>query len=406
MSSARLTEAAAEQRWQVRAALALLFVAVSYNLPLAILNAHVFAVGRGALIGVEVLILGAALLLVATRWDPRMTRWALMIAAFAALHALLTVLRQDFDPKTLRDMLMLATFIMLGMLVPRAALARFLVVIQAVILGVMLFEVSFPEAFGALADSRLYMINSRGFTPEQLAGQSDLFGAVRPDERYLLPFLGWHRASSIFLEPLSTGAYAAFATLAMLLFWRDWRPRTRVFMALSTALILVGSDSRFAGATIVVLLIAAPLLRRAPVPLAIFYLPAAILAARLVSRALDWDPLEDNFPGRIARGMKQLLQLDTAALLGAAIPTPALADSGITYLVVGQSLLGVVMLQLFLYLQPGVTGADRRLAVNGAALSFTLAILVSISMLSIKTAAFYWFLVGTMLMTAPAQGQK
>ncbi|HPU14922.1 MAG TPA: hypothetical protein PK808_02475, partial [Polymorphobacter sp.] len=270
------------------------------------------------------------------------------------------------------------------------------------ILLVMLFEVLRPETYAALVNTKSYFMNSRGFTAEQLQGDLDLFGAIRADERYFLPFLGWNRASSLFLEPLSLGAYAAFAALALQLFWRDWSPAVRGFMLVSATVILVGSDSRFAGATIVVLLVAAPVLRRMPVMLSALILPLAIIGARLVSQALAWNPLEDNFTGRIARGMKRLFMLDTSELLGFAVPTPALADSGIAYLVMAQSLLGVVMLQLFLYLQPQVHDGRARLALNGTALSFTLAILISISMLSIKTAGFYWLLVGAFL----AVGQR
>ena len=375
----------------------MLFVAVTYNLPLAVINAHAFATGRGVLIGVEMLIMAAGLTVVALNWRAEMTRWAMMIAAFAALAMIMTLFRGAFDPKSFRDMLMFATFIMLGMLVPPPQLQRFLVGMQALILLVMLFEVLQPEAYSALVNTKSYFMNSRGFTAEQLQGDLDLFGAIRADERYFLPFLGWNRASSLFLEPLSLGAYAAFAVLVMQLFWRDWSNRVRAFMVFSTAAILVGSDSRFAGATIVVLLVAAPLLRRMPVMLSALFLPTAIIGARIVSQSLDWNPLEDNFTGRIARGMKQLFRLDGYDLLGFAVPTPALADSGIAYLVMAQSLLGVVMLQLFLYLQPQVQDARARLALNGTALSFTLAILISISMLSIKTAGFYWLLVGSCL---------
>ena len=385
----------------MRAALALLFAAVTYNFPLAMLNAHGFVTGRNILIGVETLILGSALAVVAFNWRAAMTRWLLMIAAFLALSLVLTLLRQGFDPKSLRDMLMLATFVMLGMLVSPPELRRFLVGMQALILGVMLIEVYFPAGYAALLDPRSYFINSRGFDPDQLRGELDLFGALRPGERYFLPFLGWNRASSIFLEPLSLGNYAAFATLLGLVFWRDWSPRLQLFMVVSTALILVGSDSRFAAATAVLLLLGAPVMRRLPVPLAALYLPLAVVAARLASRAFGWNPIEDNFPGRIARGMKQLFKLDAYDLAGFSVPTPALADSGIAYLVMSQSLAGVAMLMLFLYLQPELRRGDQKLVVNGTALSFALSILVSISMLSIKTAAFYWMLVGSFVALDP-----
>ncbi|WP_409049619.1 hypothetical protein, partial [Sandarakinorhabdus sp.] len=79
------------------------------------------------------------------------------------------------------------------------------------------------------------------------------------------------------------------------------------------------------------------------------------------------------------------------------VPTPALADSGIAYLVMSQSLVGVAMLQLFLYLQPTLQCPEQRLYLHATALTFALSILVSISMLSIKTAAFYWFLMGVII---------
>ncbi len=383
--------------WHVRGALALLCAAVSYNFPLAILNAHGVAIGRSTLIVVEAVLMGFGLLLAMTRWRMEMTRWLLMIAAFLGLSLILSQFRQSFDPKSLRDTLMFAVFIMTGMLVPWRDARRVIVALHIVILLVMFIEVLFPAQYGAFVDPRAYFINSRGFTLEQLGGDSNLFGAVRPDERYFLPWIGWNRASSIFLEPLSLGNYVSFAALAMLLYWRDWSWPMRVFMAFSSVIILVGSDGRFAGTSAVLLVLLAPLLRRLPAVLAIFYLPLGILLARLFSQALQWRPMNDDFPGRMARGMKQLFKLDWHDVSGFSIPTPALADSGIAYLVMSQSLVGVVMLQMFLYLQPALRQPEQRLYLHATALTFTLSILVSISMLSIKTAGFYWFLMGVMI---------
>jgi putative polymerase len=394
-----LTEGAANMagKWHARGAVVLLVAAVSYNWPLAFLNAHGVPVGRNTLIAVEAALMAFGLSLALTRWRTEMTRWLLMIGCFFLLSMLLSQLRQGFDPKSFRDTLMFAVFVMVGMLLPMPNLRRTLVAIQALILIVMLVEVTFPDQYGAFVDPRSYFINSRGFTEEQLSGDSDIFGAVHGEERYILPQLGWNRASSIFLEPLSLGNYVSFATLALLLFWRDWRWGTRLFMAVSTILILIGSDGRFAAGSAIILLLLAPLLRRLPPVLSIFYLPLGVLTARVVSLALDWNPLNDDFPGRIARGMKRLFLLDWHDVGGFSVPTPALADSGIAYLVMAQSLVGVVMLQLFLYVQPELKRPEQRLVLHGTALTFALSILVSISMLSIKTAAFYWLLMGTVI---------
>lgn len=395
-------EALIASRWPVRGASALLVIGVSYNLPLAILNAHGVPIGRTTVIAVEAVLMASGLLLALANWRAEMTRWLLMIAAFFALSLILSQFRQVFDPKSFRDTLMFAVFIMNGMLVPWRDARRVIIGLHVVILLVLLIEVFFPAEFGAFVDPRAYFISTRGFTPEQLSGDSNLFGAVRPDERYLMPWLGWNRASSLFLEPLSLGNYVSFIALAMLLFWRDWSSRMRLFMLLSTGVILVGCDGRFAGTSAIVLVLLAPLLRRLPAVLAILYLPAGILMGRILSQTLRWSPMTDDFPGRVARGMKQLFKLDWYDLWGFSIPTPALADSGIAYLVMSQSLAGVVMLQMFLYLQPGLRRPDQRLYLHGTALTFALSIMVSISMLSIKTAGYYWFLMG-MVIVLPVQ---
>jgi putative polymerase len=168
-------------------------------------------------------------------------------------------------------------------------------------------------------------------------------------------------------------------------------------MVASTLVILVGCDGRFAALSSIILIILAPLLVRLPAMLAVMWLPLGVLAARIASLTLGWNPLEDTFTGRIARGMKHLFRMDWFDVLGGTVPTQALADSGISYLVMSQSLPGVIMMQLFLYLQPGMERREQRLVLHGTALTFALSILVSISMLSIKTAGFYWVLVGAVL---------
>lgn len=403
---AALSQQAGNYRARVHGALFLLVASVTYNLPLAILNAHGVAVGRNALIGIEAALMGFGLLLALSGWRAEMTRWLLMIGTFFVLAMVMSLFRQGFDPKSFRDTLMFAVFIMTGMLVPWRDARRVFVGLHIVILLVMLSEVLFPAQYGAFVDPRAYFINSRGFSPEQLIGESNLFGAVRPDERYFLPWLGWNRASSLFLEPLSLGNYVSFAALAIMLFWRDWTTAMRLFMLASTAVILVGCDGRFAGISCIVLLALAPLLRRLPTSLALFYLPAGVLLTRILSDALAWNPIEDNFTGRLARGMKQLFRLDWYDLAGFSVPTPALADSGIAYLVMAQSLVGVVILQAFLYLQPELQRSDQRFYVHGTAMTFALSILVSISMLSIKTAGFYWFMMGVMIVLPQQQDTR
>lgn len=211
------------------------------------MNAHGVAVARNALIWVEAALMGFGPLLALSDWRAEMTRWLLMIVTFFVLAMVMTLFRQGFDPKSFRDTSMFDVFIMTGTLVPWRDARRVFVGLHVAIVLVMLAEVLFPAQYGASVDPRAHFINSRGFSPEQLIGGSNLFGAVRPDERYFLPWLGWNRAPSLFLEPLSLGNYVSFAALAIMLFWRDWTTSMRLFMLASTALIPVGCDGRLAG---------------------------------------------------------------------------------------------------------------------------------------------------------------
>lgn len=392
MSSASSPDAPPERR--AIAASLLIVAAVGYNLPLAIINAHVVGLGRGAVIAVDALLIVAAMALAAVRWRPEMTRWAAMILGFVLLSLVLSLLRQAFDPKSLRDTLMIAAFIMLGMTVERDAARRLFVGLQIGIALVMLFEVSFPATYSEIVGTTRYLIATRGFIEENFFGDLELFGTTRADDRYFLPQTGWIRASSIFLEPLSLGNYASFAMLGILLFWRDWRWPRRALMVAIWALVLVGSDGRFGLTSSLVILVLSPLLARLPTMLAFLYLPVAVVAARGAAILLDWNPLVDTFAGRLARGMKQLFRLDSTDLSGFTIPTAALADSGVAYFVVGQSLLGVLLFQAFVYLQPRLRTPDQRLMLHGNAVLFAMSILISISMLSIKTAALLWFFAG------------
>lgn len=154
------------------------------------------------------------------------------------------------------------------------------------------------------------------------------------------------------------------------------------------------------------LLVLAPLLRRLPISLELLYLRAGVLLTRIFSDALAWNSIEDNLTGRLARGMKQLFKLDWYDLAGFSVPTSALADSGIAYLVTAQSLVGLAILQAFLYLQPDLQRSDQRFYVHGTALTFALSILVSISMLSVKAAGFYWFLMGMIIVLPPQQDAR
>jgi putative polymerase len=59
-----------------------------------------------------------------------------------------------------------------------------------------------------------------------------------------------------------------------------------------------------------------------------------------------------------------------------------------------QSLAGVLLFQLFVYFNPLLKQAQQRAMLHGVAFMYASSMLVSYSMLSIKTAALLWFATG------------
>jgi putative polymerase len=392
-----LTENALASRPKL--ACAIIALAVTYNVPLAIINQHIYPLTAMHAIIAEAVLIFMALLIALLSWRSDMTRWLMLIAIMAAWFAIMSFGRGLFQPKDFRDILLVASFIMLGMTVPHKSAQRLFIIFHLIVAVVAIFELVAPSSFSDVFNAKNYYINTRGFHEEQFfVEDSGLFNAYRPDERYFFPGLNWLRASSIFLEPVGLGNYCTLATLMILVFWKDWSWPLRSFMVISWAFILVASDGRFAGLTSLLLLLLTPLFKRLPVAVSFLYMPILLTISSILSSQFHFNPFHDTFPGRIARGLKHIGRMDIHELLGFGVATPALADSGIAYIVTSQSVFGLLALQSCLYfLTSHMQHAKQRLMMHGGAIMMSSGLLISNSMLSIKTAGLLWFFTGVML---------
>jgi putative polymerase len=385
--------------FRTKLACAMLLLAVAYNAPLAIINAHILPLAPLHAILAEALLILTVFFIAMLSWRPDMTRWIMLIACMAAWFAIMSFGRGVFQPKDFRDTLLVAAFIMLGMTVPYKYAQWLFIAFHIIVAVVALFEIIAPASFSDVFNAKNYYINTRGFHEEQFfVEDSGLFNAYRPDERYFFPALNWLRASSIFLEPVGLGNYCTLATLMIILFWKDWRGPLRCFMVVIWFFILLASDGRFAGMTSLLILVLTPLFYRLPVTVAFFYMPMLLTVSAVVSSQFQFNPMQDNLPGRIARGLKYISKMDIHELSGFGIATPALADSGIAYVVTSQSIFGLMALQGCLYfLTSHMQQPKQRLMMHGGATMMAFGLLVSNSMLSIKTAGLLWFFTGVML---------
>ena len=373
--------------------------AVLSNFVLCFINTNIFETSPSVVIAVEIGLIGMAL---ALTWDCGIRLYELLLT-MAGYFIALMALRSEFDPKIVRDCLIPVAFFFLGRYYGSCGTAdRLVAILITVILGVDLFEWLAPGAYVHYFDVIRYYI-ARGTATEtanDLAG--GFFNSTRYSNRTLLPFLGEHRVSGIFLEAPSVGNFGAIAFAWVLL--RD-RHRAWPFIIKSAALavIVVLADARFGlefCAFTVLLYMATTAIR----PTMLFVAPFVLMVALLTYAGLHWQDTWDNtFSGRVLLAGNILAGLDlsqvfglqaSSAVSGAGFAADAVNDSGYAYVLISIGLVGMTaMWSLFVYAP--VHNEDAWRFKNFVALYFIVLLAISASIFTIKTAALLWFLYGT-----------
>ena len=242
--------------------------------------------------------------------------------------------------------------------------------------------------------------------------QGLMVSGFRPGDqgRTLLPFLGDHRVSSLFLEPSSLGNYGTLVTV-----WAVVRSRMegRLFLwcALGGLALLVLSDTRFDAYFLVlgVLVLIAPPRLTTP---AMFLLPfVTILALYLLGASHAKSPNEipmvegREVYDRLLYSGRVLFDFDVYNWFGLEASRGQTFDSGYGYVISNVGIIGFVALwTLFMSLQ----GSNRFFYSfrNVTALYFTTLLCISASQFTIKIAAMLWFLLGVLSVMKTADGLR
>ncbi|HWJ75770.1 MAG TPA: UDP-phosphate alpha N-acetylglucosaminyltransferase [Kaistia sp.] len=363
--------------------------ALVFNLLLCFVNTVVFRVTDTMVMGAEMVLISAAFALGVNR---KVTLW-LILGIFMSYMALLMALRPMLDLKAVRDFLIPITFYTLGRRYPDRRIADKAALISGVIvLFFGLFEYFFLDIYIKYFNIIAYYVARGTVAASDVTGESGLFASgLRPDARNILPFLGPHRVSSVFLEPVSAGNFGA-----ILYMWalcrKDMRWRKTLFVLGAMPIIL--SDARFG----LYVCVAATALSLVPFRLpriAWYFLPMAVMLALAIygftSAEVDW---RNDFGGRLLWTARLLTSLDIHGAFGISPDKPFLSDSGYAYTISEIGIFGVIgFWTLFIFGREDNPDAWRFKML--VATYICLLLLISDSPYSIKTAALLWFMVGT-----------
>ncbi len=398
---------------------ALVIGAITFNAGLCFLNTRGVAIRNVHVMLSEVMLISAAMLTCRNHLNFLHVSVLALIVGFAGALSTLRYLHVPaggFDPKIIRDLIIPVVFFLLGQAVRDVKSAdRIAVTATAILLIFAAFEyfslASFLKVFGVAE----YYIARGTLEVSDWAldvSQGLMVSGFRPGDqgRTLLPFLGDHRVSSLFLEPSSLGNYGTLVAL-----WAVVRSRMegRLFLwcGLGGLALLVLSDTRFDAYFLVlgVLVLIMPPRWTTPV---MFLLPfVTILALYFLGASHAKSPNEipmvegREVYDRLLYSGRVLFDFNAYSWFGLEASRGQTFDTGYGYVISNVGIIGFAALwTLFMSLQ----GSNRYFYAfrNVTALYFTTLLCISASQFTIKIAAMLWFLLGVLSVVKAADSLR
>ncbi|MDB5555708.1 MAG: rfe [Rhizobium sp.] len=363
---------------------------LAFNLFLCFVNTRIMPMRDSHVMLMEMAIIGTALIVA---MDRRAGLY-LFLGIFISYMLMLFTLRGASDLKAVRDILIPVIFYAMGSRLRDLKLADNLAVWSAIV--VLFF--AFFEYF--LLDLYLEWFNVLGYyiskgtvtLTESYGATKGLFiSGSRPEPRTILSFLGQHRVSSVFLEPVSMGNFGVII-FSWAMFRRGWSGRWFLFAAALAMVVL--ADARFGLFTCILIVLLAPFFKVIPRTfwLVTPFLLLALIAAYGFATGTNGGP--NDLSGRIAVTAHILTELSLPVVLGVEATAQFTADSGLAYTLTKFGLFGFIALWATFIFMPFRNA--RAWDFHSMMIVYLLLIMViSNSFFSIKTGALMWFMAGT-----------
>lgn len=389
-------------------ALGLVLSAVAFNAVLCFVNTNVLGVSVRAVILSEIIIIAAALLASYRSLNPS---FVVLIGGVVLYNLMLALFRYNHSPeagidvKIIRDFLIPIAFFMLGVGIRNLKTADFIVyVVTFVVFAFAMLEYFFLDAYLRLFNIVQYYIARGTLDLSEWALQVSkglMVSGLRPEDqgRGLLPFLGNHRVSSVFLEPNSLGNFGCIVALWAIVRSRMER-RFYLWLTLAGIALIVLSDTRFDAGFLVLGIVLIWLPLRIGTPLVMVMPLVALLGLGFLVAAMD--RLGDSpviggtgIVDRLLYSGRVLATFDIYNWLGIKVSRLQTFDAGYAYMI---SNAGIVGLAMFWLIFMSLRGSNPHFQMfrNVSAAYFATLFCIAASQLSIKTAALLWFLLAAL----------
>jgi putative polymerase len=370
---------------------AIVFIALVFNFILCFINTNAIHINNITVIASEICLISWGMAIVI---KGNQAFYATTIG-FISFALFLSSVKGTLDMKSIRDILIPITFIFLGRHFGTVQIGDKLVQICVwTVLLVCLCEYFLLPQYIKIIDIRSYYI-ARG-TVESAAvdttGTGLFASGIRPEGRTLLPFLGAHRVSSIFLEPVSVGNFGA-VVFAWTVLRNTSRPLSMALKLIPITTIFIFADARFGLMLSLMTFLIYPLAKHVGW-IQLLLAPFVVLLLLATIGFLNPDaPVDNGLGGRVLAAGQILAQLDFWEAMGFVPVARFVADSGYTYTLTKFGLLGCVGLWGLFILRPVSDEQAWRYRLFTAFYIMSL-LTISDSLYSIKTAALLWYLLG------------
>jgi putative polymerase len=384
---------------------ALVLAAMFFNAALCLINTKLIAISSAHVIGAEMLLISISFVVSNRSFNYLNLGIIIGTIMYCLTLALIRAFfssTQDIDIKVIRDFLIPITFFMLGTQVTDLKAADRLVWCAIVLVAPLaLLEYFYLDIFLQYFDIVHYYIMRGTLQASKqvlLASGNLMVSGIRPQGqgRELFSFLGDHRVSSIFLEPIGLACFGIITFM-----WGIVRSssehRFRYGLLSAGLLFIILADSRF-GALFSVFVLLLTMLPPRISTIAAAILPGAAIIALVISGQLIHNfpaDVENTTSGRLIYSAQVLTEFDFFHWLGFKVSDLQTFDAGYGYII---SSIGLFGLAVFWCIVMSIHGPSREFILfrNASAAYFAAMSCIGQAQFTIKTASLLWFLLGVL----------